>query len=59
MVHGFDVVTNNVDDFKNLDLEVFTVEQLEPIFEAMDLVLSEEVLAECDRVHEGILYPMG
>jgi len=38
---------------------VTTVEQLEPIFEAMDLVLSEEVLAECDRVHEGILYPMG
>jgi len=26
LVHGFDVVTNNVDDFKNLDLEVFTVE---------------------------------
>jgi aryl-alcohol dehydrogenase-like predicted oxidoreductase len=38
---------------------VTTVEQLEPIFEAMDLVLSDEVLAECDRVHEGILYPMG
>jgi len=26
LVHGFDVVTNNVDDFKNLDLEVFTIE---------------------------------
>jgi hypothetical protein len=26
LVHGFDVVTNNIDDFKNLDLEVFTVE---------------------------------
>jgi predicted nucleic acid-binding protein len=26
LLHGFDVVTNNVDDFKNLDLEVFTVE---------------------------------
>ena len=38
---------------------VTTVEQLEPIFEAMDLLLSEEILAECDRVHEGILYPMG
>jgi len=38
---------------------VTTINQLEPIFDAMDLVLSDEVLAECDRVHEGILYPMG
>lgn len=33
--------------------------QLEPIFEAMDLTLSDEVLKACDRVHEEILYPMG
>jgi len=26
LVHGFDIVTNNVDDFKNLELKVFTVE---------------------------------
>jgi len=25
LVHGFDIVTNNVDDFKNLDLEIFSV----------------------------------
>ena len=36
-----------------------TAEQLDPIFDAMDLVLSDEVLAECDKVHEEILYPMG
>ncbi len=35
------------------------VEQLEPIFEAMNLKLSSEVLEACDRVHEEILYPMG
>ena len=26
LVHGFDILTNNVDDFKNLDLEIFTVD---------------------------------
>ncbi len=26
LVHGFDIVTNNVDDFKNLDLEIVSVE---------------------------------
>ena len=25
LVHGFDIVTNNVDDFKNLDLEIVSV----------------------------------
>ncbi|RQD65564.1 MAG: type II toxin-antitoxin system VapC family toxin [Desulfonatronovibrio sp. MSAO_Bac4] len=25
MVHGFEVVTNNVDDFKNLDIKVTTI----------------------------------
>jgi len=33
--------------------------QLDPIFEAMDLTLSDEVLKACDRVHDEILYPMG
>ena len=36
-----------------------SVGQLEPIFEAMDLTLSDEVLRACDKVHEEILYPMG
>jgi predicted nucleic acid-binding protein len=26
LVYGFDIVTNNVDDFKNLDLKTFSVE---------------------------------
>lgn len=25
MVHGFEIVTNNVDDFKNLDLKIRTL----------------------------------
>ena len=33
--------------------------QLDPIFEAMDLTLSDDVLKACDRVHDEILYPMG
>ena len=33
--------------------------QLDPIFEAMDLTLSDEVLKACDSVHDEILYPMG
>jgi len=36
-----------------------SVAQLEPIFDAMDLTLSEEVLEACDSVHRDILYPMG
>ena len=36
-----------------------SVEQLDPIFEAMDLRLSDEVLKACDKVHDEILYPMG
>jgi len=32
---------------------------LDPIFEAMDLTLSDDVLGACDKVHEEILYPMG
>ncbi len=26
LVHGFDILTNNIDDFKNLDLDVFSIE---------------------------------
>ena len=26
LVHGFDIVTNNVDDFKNLDLEIVSID---------------------------------
>jgi len=36
-----------------------TPEQLDPIFEAMDLTLSDDVLKACDKVHQEILYPMG
>jgi len=38
---------------------VTTAEQLDPIFDAMNLELSPEVLKACDKVHEKILYPMG
>lgn len=33
--------------------------QLEPLLDAMDVKLSDEVLRACDKVHEEILYPMG
>jgi len=35
------------------------VEQLDDSLAAMDLELSQEILKECDKVHEEILYPMG
>jgi len=38
---------------------VTSTAQLDPIFKAMDLTLSEDVLKACDAVHEEILYPMG
>ena len=38
---------------------VTTAEQLDPIFDAMNLELSPKVLKACDKVHEKILYPMG
>ena len=34
-------------------------EQLDASLAAMNLILSDEVLRACDKVHEGILYPMG
>lgn len=36
-----------------------TPEQLDATLAAMDLVLSDEVLQACDKVHQEILYPMG
>jgi aryl-alcohol dehydrogenase-like predicted oxidoreductase len=33
--------------------------QLEESFKAFDVVLSRELLSECDKVHQEILYPMG
>ena len=36
-----------------------SVEQLDPIFEAMEMTLSADILKACDKVHEEILYPMG
>ena len=35
------------------------VEQLDETLAAMDLILSKEILKECDKVHQDILYPMG
>ena len=34
-------------------------EQLDASLAAMDLMLSDEVLAACDKVHQEIMYPMG
>lgn len=36
-----------------------TPEQLDDSFKAFDIRLSEEILAECDKVHQDFLYPMG
>lgn len=36
-----------------------SAEQLDASLAAMDLTLSKEILAACDKVHEEILYPMG
>lgn len=36
-----------------------TTEQLDASLAAMDLILDEEILRACDKVHEEILYPMG
>lgn len=34
-------------------------EQLRPSLDSMNVVLSEEILSACDKVHSEILYPMG
>lgn len=36
-----------------------TPQQLDASLDAMDIVLNDEILQACDRVHEEILYPMG
>jgi len=62
---GLDPVTLAIAWSKQFDFVASTIigatsaEQLDAIFDAMDLELSPEVLAECDRVHDEILYPMG
>ncbi|CAA6815434.1 MAG: Oxidoreductase, partial [uncultured Sulfurovum sp.] len=62
---GIDPVTLATAWSKQFDFVASTIigatsaEQLDPIFEAMDLELSSEVLAECNKVHDEILYPMG
>ena len=62
---GIDPVTLATAWSKQFDFVASTIigatsaDQLDPIFEAMDLELSSEVLAECNKVHDEILYPMG
>ncbi len=36
-----------------------SADQLDEAFAALDLSLSEEILKECDEVHQQYLYPMG
>jgi aryl-alcohol dehydrogenase-like predicted oxidoreductase len=36
-----------------------TVDQLDEAFAALDLSLSDEIIKECDEVHQQHLYPMG
>ena len=38
---------------------VTTLEQLDDSLAAIDLTLSEEIVSQCDAVHNDILYPMG
>ena len=41
------------------NVDATRTEQLDPILDAMDLTLSDEILRACDTVHDEILYPMG
>ena len=34
-------------------------EQLDASLSAMDVVLNDDILRACDKIHEEILYPMG
>ena len=36
-----------------------TKDQLKPSLDAMNIILSDEILRACDKVHSEILYPMG
>lgn len=62
---GLDPVTMAIAWSKQFDFVASTIigatktEQLDASLAAMDLTLSDEVLAACDAVHQEILYPMG
>jgi aryl-alcohol dehydrogenase-like predicted oxidoreductase len=62
---GLDPVTMATAWSKQFDFVASTIigattpEQLDATLAAMELELSDEVLAACDKVHEEILYPMG
>lgn len=49
---NFDFVTSTI-------IGARTAAQLDESLAALDVTLSEEVLQQCDRVHQDILYPMG
>lgn len=63
--YGISVVALSVAWSKSFDFVASTiigarsVKQLDEILESEDLVLSEELLSECQEVHDEILYPMG
>lgn len=62
---GLDPVTMATAWSKQFDFVASTIigattpQQLDATLAAMDLVLSDEVLKACDKVHQEILYPMG
>ena len=62
---GLDPVTMAIAWTKQFDFVASTIigatssQQLDASLAAMDLILSDEVLKACDRVHNEILYPMG
>ena len=62
---GLDPVTMAIAWTKQFDFVASTIigatssQQLDASLAAMDLVLSDEVLHACDKVHSEILYPMG
>jgi aryl-alcohol dehydrogenase-like predicted oxidoreductase len=62
---GLDPVTMAIAWSKQFEFVASTIigatnpEQLDATLAAMDVVLSDEVLQACERVHQEILYPMG
>ncbi len=62
---GLNPVTMAIAWSKQFDFVASTIigatstDQLDASLAAMDLKLSDEVIAACDRVHKEILYPMG
>lgn len=63
--YGIDPVTLAIAWSKQFDFVASTIigatntKQLDNSLAAMDLVLSDEILKACDKVHQEILYPMG